>query len=72
MVRQKLRYVPVEVSISATQERELFAEFQPLLYMAAAILVNVAKKQDFTRFAFLARALDLVFDEAHNSMIWPD
>jgi hypothetical protein len=67
-----LKYIPVEVSISAEQERELFAEFQPLLYLAAATLVNVAKEQSFVKFAFLAKVLGLAFDEAHNSMIWPD
>ena len=65
------RFIPVEISLTKEQEEELFAEFQPLLYMAAAALVNVAKKQDFTRFAFLAKALDLVFNEAYDSMVWP-
>ena len=62
------KFIPVEILLTAAQERELFAEFQPVSYMVAAALVNVSKNQDFTRFAFLAKAVDLAFNEAYDSM----
>jgi hypothetical protein len=68
----KLNFIPVEITLTKEQEAELFAEFQPVLHMASAACCNIAKAQDFTRFAYLAKALDLLLNAAYDSMVWPD
>lgn len=68
----QLKYIPVEVTISKAQEAELFKEFQPVLHMITAACCNIAKEQNFTKFAYLAKALDLLLDEAHSAMCWPN
>jgi hypothetical protein len=67
-----LKYVPLEITLTQKQEKDLFAEFAPVLTMLTAALVNVSKNQDFTRFAFLSKVLDLLLHEAYDSMVWPE
>jgi hypothetical protein len=67
-----LKFIPVEISISKEQEAELFKEFQPVLHMVSAACCNIAKEQNFTKFAYLAKALDVLLNEAHDAMCWPD
>ena len=66
------RYIPVSVTISKEQETELFKEFSPVFAMVSAACANIAKKQDFTKFAYLAKALDVLLNTAYESMVWPD
>jgi hypothetical protein len=66
------RFIPIEVSISAAQEAELFSEFNPVLAMVTAACINVSKERNFTKFGYLAKALDVLLNAAYDQMVWPE
>ncbi len=63
---------PDSVILTKAQETAYFKEFAPVIHLVCAACCNIAGAKDFYKFAYLAKALDLLLGEAFKSMAGPE